>query len=86
MKKHLCLLALMAIILKSNAQIGIGTTTPDSSAALDIQSTTKGFLHPRMTTTQRDAIATPGVGLTIYNTISNCVETFNGSGWRFTEL
>lgn len=57
--------------------VGIGTnTTPDASALLDINSTTKGFLPPRMTKTQRDAIASPASGLLIYCT--NC--TANGTG------
>ena len=50
------------------AQTGIGTTTPDVSAKLDISSTTKGLLVPRMTATERGAIATPAKGLLIYQT------------------
>ena len=50
------------------AQVGIGTTTPNSSAALDIVSTTRGLLIPRMTTVQRNAIASPANGLLIYQT------------------
>lgn len=48
--------------------VGVGTTTPDASAALDVNSTTKGFLMPRMTTVQRMAIATPANGLQVYDT------------------
>jgi hypothetical protein len=51
-----------------SAQVGIGTTTPNSSAALDIVSTTRGLLIPRMTTAQRNAIASPANGLLIYQT------------------
>lgn len=47
---------------------------PDADAALDIESTTKGILIPRMTTAQRDAIPTPNQGLTIYNTDNQCLE------------
>ena len=43
----------------AQAQVGIGTTTPDPSAAMDITSSNQGFLPPRMTGTERDAIATP---------------------------
>lgn len=50
------------------AQMGIGTSSPDASAALDVTSTTGGLLAPRMTTTQRDAISSPANGLIIYNT------------------
>ena len=61
------------------AQIGIGTTTPDASSALDVTSTTKGFLMPRMTTGERNLIATPAKGLTIYNTTTNAQETNTGT-------
>ena len=64
-----------------NAQVGIGTTSPNASAELDVSSTTKGFLPPRLTTTQRNAISSPATGLTIYNTTLNCMEYFNGTGW-----
>jgi len=50
------------------AQTGIGTTTPDASAKLDISSTTKGLLAPRMTAAQKTAIALPATGLLIYQT------------------
>jgi len=46
---------------------GIGTTTPAASALLDMTSTTRGFLPPRMSTTARNAIASPADGLVIYN-------------------
>jgi uncharacterized protein (TIGR02145 family) len=65
------------------AQVGIGTTIPDASAALDIKSTTLGLLHPRMTTAERDLINS-GVwveGLTIYNTDTKCLELYNGTDW-----
>ena len=53
------------------AQVGIGTTTPNLSSALDISSTSQGLLMPRLTNTQRDLIASPAAGLIIYNTTSN---------------
>ncbi len=56
------------ITLIGNAQIGIGTITPNASSVLDITSTTKGMLTPRMTTAQRIAIATPADGLMVYDT------------------
>jgi hypothetical protein len=63
------------------AQVGIGTTSPNGSAQLDVNSTTKGFLPPRMTTTQRDAITTPADGLIIYNTTNNRLEMRSASAW-----
>ncbi|USQ03563.1 hypothetical protein [Aquirufa antheringensis] len=50
------------------AQTGIGTTTPDASAKLDVSSTTKGLLAPRMTAAQKTAISLPANGLLIYQT------------------
>jgi hypothetical protein len=52
-----------------------------ATAALEVQSTTQGFLPPRMTTTQRDAIVTPATGLQIYNTTTNANNYWNGSAW-----
>jgi uncharacterized protein (TIGR02145 family) len=66
----------LASSLASHAQVGIGTSTPN--AALDVTSTTNGFLPPRMTTTQRDAIASPAVGLVIFNTTTNCLNFYGG--------
>jgi uncharacterized protein (TIGR02145 family) len=64
-----------------NAQVGIGTQTPNASAALEVQSTTQGLLPPRMTTAQRDAIANPAIGLTVFNTQQNCLNVWVGY-WR----
>lgn len=65
-----------------SAQVGIGTVTPDASSVLDVTSTTAGLLPPRMTTTQRDAIPSPAVGLFIYNTTINCMEWWTGAYWH----
>ncbi|WP_213522440.1 FISUMP domain-containing protein [Nonlabens sp.] len=65
----------------AQAQVGIGTTTPNAAAALDITSTTQGLLPPRMTAAQRDAIATPVQGLTIFNTDHKCLNVYVGY-WR----
>jgi uncharacterized protein (TIGR02145 family) len=65
----------------TQAQVGIGTSSPDSSAKLEISSTTKGFLPPRMTTTQRNAISSPATGLVIFNTTTNSLETRKSTGW-----
>lgn len=62
------LLCLMMVTTSMFAQVGIGTVTPDVSALLDISSTTKGMLTPRMTTAQKIAIATPANGLMVYDT------------------
>lgn len=74
-------------ILATNGNTGFGTGTPDASALVDITSTTKGFLPPRMTKTQRDAISSPATGLVVYQTDNTPgLRIFNGSSWmRFTE-
>jgi hypothetical protein len=62
------------VILSSSglyAQVGIGTTTPDISSVLDVSSNSKGLLMPRLTTLERDGIASPATGLMIYNTTLN---------------
>jgi hypothetical protein len=67
-----------------NSGIGIGATPVNAvaSAMLEIQSTTKGFLPPRMTTTQKNAIATPAAGLVVYDTTTNKLCCYNGSTWN----
>lgn len=69
-KKHRTLLLLVFIFLSfiTNAQVGIGTITPNASSVLDITSTTQGLLTPRMTTAQKAAITSPADGLIVYDT------------------
>ena len=66
MKNILLSAVFIAASFTSFAQTGIGTTTPHASAQLDVSSTTKGFLPPRMTLTQMNAIASPVEGLLVY--------------------
>ena len=66
MKNYFSILFLLFVSVLTHAQTGIGTTAPDASAKLDITSTTKGLLVPRMTSTQRSAITSPATGLLIY--------------------
>ena len=76
-----CILLLATTLLK--AQVGIGTTNPNASAKLEISSSTQGFLPPRMTYTQRQAITSPATGLMIYCT--NCgsgqAQIYDGTAW-----
>ena len=62
--------------------VGIGTSTPHPSAGLDLNFTDKGFLPPRMTNAQRDAIVSPAEGLMIYNTSTQRINYFNGNEWN----
>lgn len=71
-------------ILQSSAQVGIGTASPNSSAKLEVNSTTQGFLPPRMNKVQRDAISSPVAGLIIW--CNNCgangeLQVYNGTAW-----
>jgi len=60
-----------SLVFSQTDNIGIGTTNPDNSSLLELYSTSKGLLIPRMTTVQRDAISSPATGLIIYNTDNN---------------
>nr|WP_314866992.1 hypothetical protein [uncultured Flavobacterium sp.] len=55
-------------VMVVQAQTGIGTTTPDASAKLEISSTSKGLLVPRMTAAQKSSIVSPANGLLVYQT------------------
>ena len=80
--KTFLLLFFFLITLTGNAQIGIGTTVPDATAILDITSTEKGILAPRMTTAQRTAITNPAQGLLVYDTDLKLFYYFSSpSGW-----
>jgi len=67
----------------TSGNVGIGTTSPAASSLLDITSTTKGFLPPRMTTTQMNAISSPAFGLEIFNITDSCKMFYNGSRWQW---
>jgi hypothetical protein len=76
------LLALIILISFTGfSQVGIGTTTPDASAALDINAIDKGFLMPRMTTAQRTAIVNPATSLTVFDTDTNTFWSYVGGNW-----
>jgi hypothetical protein len=79
--KYIVIFFFLFLSAGTYAQTGIGTTTPDASAQLEVSSTTKGFLPPRMTEEQRDAIVSPATGLIIYNTTANTLEYKIASGW-----
>jgi hypothetical protein len=61
--------------------IGTGTTAPAASSILDLTSTSKGILIPRMSTTQRNAITSPAIGLLVYDTTLNAFYYYNGTAW-----
>src|SRR5664279_4888164 len=61
--------------------IGIGTTTPNASAILDVKSNTKGMLLPRTSTTSRLAIVNPAKGLILYDSTTSGFWFHNGTAW-----
>ena len=71
------------LTVRNDGNVGIGTSSHHASAQLDLSSTTKGFLPPRMTTTERSAISATGAasGLVVYNTTINQLEYYNGTTW-----
>lgn len=88
MRKILCLLIfLMALwVDEGYAQTGIGTTSPHESAQLDVTSTDKGLLTPRMTRSQREGISDPAMGLLVYQTDvvdSTGFYYYDGIAWRY---
>ena len=62
--------------------VGIGTTAPSASAILDAQSTTKGVRMPNMTTTQKNAIASPAAGLVVFDTTLAKLCVYASGAWQ----
>lgn len=76
------MLALMTALGAQSVGINSDGSAPATSAMLDVKSTDKGFLPPRMTETQRDAISTPATGLIIYQTDGKAgLYQYNGIAW-----
>ncbi len=73
------------VVIDSDGRVGIGSS-PQSCAALEVNSTTGGFIYPSMTETQRDAIASPVGGLTIFNTDNNCLQIYNNLSNRWDNI
>ena len=87
MKKLIIVLTMLFFTCKVFTQslaINSDGSTANSTAMLDVKSTTKGFLPPRMDSTQRNAIVTPASGLTIYNTSIKAFQCYNGTAWYST--
>lgn len=69
------------MVFDSTGALSVNNSTITPSAVLEATSTTRGFLQPRMTTTQRNAISSPATGLQVYNTSLNKMNFYNGSSW-----
>ncbi len=73
-----------AIRIGATGGVGFGTTAANNaSAQVQINSTTRGFLAPRMTSAERNAISSPAQGLRIYNTSTNRINSYHSgeSNW-----
>jgi hypothetical protein len=80
--KNLLFRLFTIVTITTYAQVGIGTTTPDASSILELESTTQGMLTPRMDESQRDAITSPATGLLIYQTDNTPgFYYYNGTAW-----
>jgi hypothetical protein len=80
MRKICIILALFPFI--SWSQVGVGTSAPASSSVLDVTSTSKGFLPPRMSAAQRTGITSPATGLIVYQTDGVIgLYAYNGTSW-----
>ena len=74
MKRTIIYFIALVLNLSMFAQVGIGTTTPDASSALEIKSSDKGLLIPRMTTNNLMMISSPASGLMVYDTDVKCIK------------
>jgi hypothetical protein len=82
-KLSLGVLATLLVTLTFGQGVSINPTgnNPDTSAMLDVSSTSKGLLLPRLTTVQRDAISLPATGLLVYNTTTSTFDYYSGTAW-----
>ncbi|NVO18338.1 MAG: putative metal-binding motif-containing protein [Bacteroidetes bacterium] len=70
-----------AIAVHSQVAVSTDGTQPDNSAMLDVKSTSKGILIPRLTSSQRNAIASPAAGLIVFNTSTGTFDYYSGTAW-----
>ena len=80
------MLFFMIVTTNLFAQVGIGTITPNASSVLDVTSTTQGMLTPRMTTAQKNAIASPADGLMVYDTDLKSFHYYNQAALSWTVI
>ena len=82
MRKLIFPIAILLFTFSIQAQVGIGTETPNASSLLDLSSTSKGILVPRMTENQKNAISTPAQGLLVFQTNGTVgFYSYDGSSW-----
>lgn len=79
MKKITYIVSTILLTHTAFAQVGIGTSSPHPSSILDIESSTKGFLPPRVSSDSE--VSTPAEGLVIYDESDNCLNVYSGTAW-----
>lgn len=80
--KYLLLIIATTICITASAQMGIGVSSPDASAQLEVASVSRGLLMPRMTMAQRNAIVSPATSLMVYQTDNQPgYYYYTGTGW-----
>jgi len=77
----LLLINFCSFLFATGQNVGIGTNNPSPSAVLELKATDKGFLPPRLDSSQRSAIVNPATGLVVYDTDRNSLFLFNGTRW-----
>jgi hypothetical protein len=77
------IICVLVTVVSHSQNVGIGTASPNASAALHISSTTRGFLPPRMTSAQRTAIVSPLNGLIVYDSEVERLYTYVDGTWRY---
>lgn len=81
-QKKLLIAILVCLQMSVFSQLGINTTSPHSSSVLDITSTNKGVLLPRLDSNSINNLAKPiPEGLIVYNTTLHCLQYYNGNNW-----
>ncbi|MBB3125276.1 hypothetical protein FHS04_002820 [Mesoflavibacter sabulilitoris] len=79
--KHYILILLALVCQLTYAQVGIGTTNPDPSSILDLDTNNSGILIPRLTTLEKSNISNPATGLMVYDLTEQSFSYFNGTTW-----
>jgi len=74
--------AAIRLLIDTSGNVGIGTATPNASALLDVQSTTKGVRMPNMTTAEKNAISSPAAGLMVFDTTLAKLCVYTGAAWQ----
>ncbi len=80
--KKLIILVFSLISYWNYSQVAIGTTNPNSSSILELESTTKTFVPPRMSVTEMNAISNPLNGSIVYNTTEDAMYVKTSTGWK----